>query len=232
MSVLCSLTQISSDLLLKIREMPSVLELFRVIEPIDSEERKIDNVYGLSSEHNYLLSEILSEPEQAIGQLTLRDLEEVELWKGEYPDDYQSLKSEVYQILTEGKRTPILDLMKGWDAVGYIFRGDTYSESQSFLANGSNEETRIEVIFGGKSLDEDTRYLESAEVQEIASALCRFSENIIRKRFEQGRNMQPTLYHWDWLEESYGYLLNRCVEVQNFYTDAAEQAKGILISLG
>lgn len=233
MSVLCSLTQISSHLLSRITENPSVLELFRSVGPIDSEEIKIDNIYGLSTEYIQLLSEVLAEPDQAVGQLTLWDIEEAESWRREYTEEYKLIKSEFYKILIEGKTAPILDLGKTWDAIGYIFRGGVYSEPQPFLVDQTvDKEIRVETVFGGKNIEVETRYHENPEVQMIANALSNFSEEVIRKRFEQGQREQPNLYRYNWSEEAYEGCLSYCTKVKDFYINAANQASGILICLG
>jgi Domain of unknown function (DUF1877) len=233
MSVLCSLKQVSTDLLQKIIETPALLELFENVIPIDSEEEKIENIHELSPEYVQLLEEIWLAPEQAIGQLTLWDLEEVDHWRGNYPEEYQLLKSEIYSIMIEGKTAPVLELGQSWDALGYIFRGRAlYSSTQSCLVEGMGRDTTVEVILGGKHLNEWTRYLESIQIREIATALFHISEEVIRHRFEQGRNANPNLYRYNWSEDAYASCLKCCLELKNFYLDAAYQTKGILINLG
>jgi hypothetical protein len=232
MSVLCSFTQVPPHLLQKIQKSLPVLELFRIGEPMDSESEKIGSIQGLSSSYNQLLCEVLVEPEQAIGQLTLWDLQKAVSWKHEYPKEYELLRSEFYQILIEGKTTSDLDLGKSWDAIGYIFRGDVYSGSQPFLVDQTSEEARVEVVFGGRRIDEGIRYLESTEVREIADVLSSFSTELIRKRFEQGQLVRPKLYRYNWSEEAYEFYLRYCHEVKNFYADAANLGKGILVDFG
>jgi hypothetical protein len=233
MSVLCSLTQISAHLLEIMKEHPPVLELFRSVELTDGESEKIDNIYGLPSNYIHLLNEVLAEPTQAAGQLTLWDLEEAENWRQEYPEEYERIKSKFYQILIEGKTALILDLGKAWDAIGYIFRGGVCPSSQPLLVNQTADgDPRIEVICGGANFEIEIRYLEHFEVQEIANSLASVSESFIRRRFEQGRREQPDLYRSSWAEEAYEGCLRYCTKVQEFYIDAAKKSNGILINLG
>jgi hypothetical protein len=213
MSVLFSLKQVSTHLLQKIIETPEVLKLFENVLPIDSDEEKIASIHELSPEYVQLLNEILLVPEQAIGQVTLWDLEEVDHWRGKYFKEYQLLKSEIYPVLIEGKTAPVLDLGKSWDALGYIFKGHAlYSSSQSCLVEGTGRDTTVEVILGGKHLNEWTRYLESAQITEIANALSHISEEVIRHRFEQGRSLKPNLYRYNWSEDAYASCLKCCLE--------------------
>lgn len=233
MSVLCSFTQVSAHLLQRIKESLPALELFQIGEPMDSESEKIENIQGLLSGYSQLLRDVLVEPEQAIGQLTLWDLQQAEIWKREYSREYELLKSDFYQILIEGKTASALDLGESWDAIGYVFRGDAYSESQSFLVDRTTSgEARVEVVFCGEDIDEGIRCLESAEVREMANVLSDFSKELIRKRFEQGQNVQPNLYRYNWSEEAYEWHLTYCTRVKEFYVDAANQGKGILIYFG
>jgi Domain of unknown function (DUF1877) len=234
MSVLCSLTQISPYLLNIIQAMPSVFELFWSVESIDSEDI-IDNIYGLSSKYPHLLREILPEPEQAIGIFTLWDIKEIENWRVEYTEDFQLIKSEIYQIVIEGKTTPRLDLGKSWDAVGYIFRASFDYKDKSFLIDETTtKEVRVEVILGGKNLtdDVDIRYFESMKVQEIADSLSKFSNDTIQRRFQQMQSEQYNTYQYRWSKNGYEGLLSICNAVKDFCQDAAKRGNGILIDLG
>jgi hypothetical protein len=230
MSITGLLTQISSYTLAKVNETRSLLDLFQDISSVD-EAPKIDNLYGLSSERMSLLREILPDPEQVVGEWTLWDFVTLEEWKADYPEDFDALKSDLYQIIVEGRVAPSLDLGKGWHVISYIFTGSLSMEILPFLVDETEDNLKVNAILCGQPLDEDShlRYLGVAEVREISEALSRLSDELIRQRFDQKMSVQPDTYLW--MDETYEEVLYLCREVQAFYNSAANRDNAMLMSI-
>lgn len=235
MSIEGSLTQISPYLLEKAKVVPSLLDVFSRVTPFNSEdEPKLENLQELSLENIVLLHEITS-PEQVVNQWTLQDLVRIKHWKDYYPEDYRSLTADIHQIVMEGKTTSRLELLHDWHLINYIFCNDASMDILPFLTDGAGELFRVNPVLCGQVLDEDdeyetVRYLEVAEVQEIANALPQISDEIILQRFEQGVNYRSKLYSY-WEQDDYDELLELCNSVKNFYYSASHQENAVLIEI-
>jgi Domain of unknown function (DUF1877) len=230
MSITGLLKQISSHTLERVNETRSLLDLFQGIAPVD-EAPKIDNLYGLSSERISLLREILSDPEQVVGEWTLWDFVTLENWKADYPEDFDALKADLYQIVVEGKVASSLDLGKGWHVISYIFTGSSSMEILPFLVDETEDNLKVNAILCGQPLDGDgsLRYLKTAEVQELSEALSRLSDELIHQRIDEKMSAQPNTYLW--MGESDEEVLYLCREVQEFYNSAANRGNAMLISI-
>jgi Domain of unknown function (DUF1877) len=229
MSITGFLQQISASTLEKVNEYPSLLDLLQEVEHVD-EAVTIDNLYGISSERMSLLLEIMPNPEQILGDWTLRDFTILEDWKIDYLEDFNDLNEDLYQIFTEFKVAQRLDLGKGWSIISYIFTGSSSMEILPFLVDETDNEIRVNAILCGKSLDEDGyfRYLEATQVRDMSGALSRISDDVIRRRLEK-ISVQPTPYFWP--EEGLEELLNFCSDVREFYNSAENQHNAVLISI-
>lgn len=234
MSITGLLTQISPQILTSIHETPSLLDLFDGVDRID-EEPKIDNLYGLSSEQINLLREMFPNPEQVVGEWTLHDFMTLEDWKSDYPEDFNHLKSELGQIIIESKASPFLDLGREWHFISYIFTGSGSMEILPFLIDETGDGLRVNAILCGQKLDEEadhSYYLDTSQVQDIAEALSRIPQEAIRQRIQDLQEARSQhIYSFTYSQESVDDLLEFCLEVKDFYTDAMNRENAMLISI-
>lgn len=232
MSITCVLVQISSSTLARVKEIPSLLELFERMGPWD-EEPRIDDIYKLSSEQIDLLCEILPNPEQVVGDWSMHELTMLEYWKDVHPKDFNQFKYDILQTILEARNAPTLDIGRAWHIVSYIFTGNTSTKILPFLANKTESSLQVNPLMCGQQLDmrEDVHYLDAIQVREITKALSNITEKTIRQNFEQGLSTGPEVYSFVWSEGSYEELLERCLEVQEFYKDAMDRESAMLISI-
>jgi hypothetical protein len=229
MSIQGSLTQISPYLLEKVKKLPSLLDVFWSVSPIDDEAPKIKNLQGFSSEWLAIVHEILPNPQQVVRQWTLQDFARVQYWKAARPEDYERLKADVYRIVIEGKTNPTLDLFQDWHLLSYIFRNDSSMDVLPFLTDEAEEGLRVNAVLCGQTIDEFTRCLEAREVQQIAEGLSKISETTLQHRIQHGSEIRTKLYSF-WTED-YENLLKFCHDLKEFYTNAADRGNAMLIQI-
>lgn len=241
MSVTGLITQVPQLIIEQAKLAPSVIKLFRSIASLiriseNIEYPRIKDLQYLSTERISLLCEILPEPEYAVGRWTLADLSELEFWKAQYPQDYLIIKNDIDKLVDATRINRHLWINRAWDILNYIFTGYTSDEELPFLVCEDRDIPIINLFWSGKVIlakngEIEANYLEKTEVQEIAQALSRMTEQKIRQRFEQGLNLQPDLYHFSWGEQNYEWLLEMCMDVKKFYNDAANQESAMLINI-
>lgn len=239
MSVTGQLTQISQIVVERAKYTPSVIKLFQYVASSVNESFEIPRIKSLkdlSAERIDLLREIFLNPEVVVGRWTLYDLSELEFWKTLYPKDYERVKVDIDEIIEATRINRTIWLNRAWDIVNYIFTGQSSDKELAFLVRNAEDIPQINLFWGGSAIlasngEIEAHYLEHAEVREVAEALLEMSEQKIRYRFEQGLIAQADIYHFSWREQSYEWLLQLCINIKEFYADAASRGHAILINI-
>lgn len=235
MSVTGSLTQIAPHLLAKVEKVPSMLDIFWQVFPMENEEPKLENLDNLSAEHLNLLQEIVPIPTQVLHDWTLEDLDVLVRYKARYREDYVHVLPDIPQIIELGKNKRYMEIGKEWHVVSFLFRGDRSNEFLSLLTSDEEKNWRVNPILCGREVKghRDLRHVGSSEVQIVANALEKFPQDLIRQRFQQILSKRPHIYPYRlWMEQHYEGLLEICRDIKKFYRDAAIRGDSILVKIG
>jgi hypothetical protein len=119
-----------------------------------------------------------------------------------------------------------LDLEKAWHGIHFLLCGSA----------GESPETLGTAVLGGKELGADlgygpARYLEAADVKEIASALKRVTAEELGARFNAAALDEAKVYPGGWGadEDRREWLLEGFAELRSFCESAAENGFGVLL---
>lgn len=235
MSVLGLLTQIPPQIFSKADKVPSVLDIFFQVFPVEHDEPKLESLDKLLPERIELLQEILSIPRRAIGNWTFEDLDILARYKVRHLEDYRHVLSDLPAIIDAGKHRRCLEINKEWHIINFLFSGDKSDKVTSALSMDEEEFHKINPILCGTEVVGHLHwyYVNSAEVKSIAHALSTFPQDLIQFRFQQIVNKKTSIYPGIFRgEDCYEWLLELCKDIQKFYYDAASQGNLILIRIG
>jgi hypothetical protein len=132
-------------------------------------------------------------------------------------------------IDNDGEERGSLDIGKSWHGIHFVLNGDPWKGNPP-LSN---------VVLGGKEVGEDLGYgaprlLKPEEVKEVATALEKINEKEFSDLFKQRKFAGADIYVYSQHagdEDILGELCMYYMEVKQFFKEAADGGKGILLYL-
>lgn len=230
MSVTASLTQISATGLEIIRKNLVIYEdLIFYLDPKNTDMPLISDISDLTVEQRQILDEITSVPNEVCNVWTAWDVETLVDLKLYCPQDDEHWKQSLYSIVCSEKNCSYIDFGQDWDWVSYVLRGGQSMNHLDYV----DQELHSVNIFAGKPVDPtDSKpkslYQEVSEVADMSRVLSAIDEIEIRRRFEQGSQVNPSICRGGWSEDQYPFLQEYFQKVQLFYQVAADQGFGII----
>jgi hypothetical protein len=234
MSVTAWLQQISASGLAIIKNDLEVFEqVIFYLEPVNSDSPVIADISELTSSQIEMLKYLTADLSGVVNCWTNWDIEVLEDLRRDYPETFDRLKPNLYEIVANEKSCAHLDLDRAWDWVSYIFRD---GQSIDQLADTAADRLNVNIFFG-KSIEPyemvgSIRFQEVNEVLEVAQILAQLDDTEIQRRFEQAARIKGDVYRGDWSRDAYPLFMEYVREVKGFYKNAAEKGYGVMFAVG
>jgi hypothetical protein len=228
MSIDMEFKQISFHLLEKLKENPFAINVFIYAEYSERVTQEND-LQELSDEYANFSREDLDEEEDDRRQFWKWILDNLE----KHPEQYRRIKEEIPKIIAEGKTAITLEIYGGWRIIHFLLTRESSLTALPFLVdeNSQGEDfTRVNAVMGGtETLCDSTynyvRYLTPDEVNKIAKALSKISEENLRQRAIKSGILKSGT------DKDFDYILKEYNLIVEFYKDAVKKENAMLLYL-
>ncbi len=144
-----------------------------------------------------------------------------------YLNDSSLLEAAIYNDEVENPK--LVDLDKSWDGILFLLTGQNVAHTDHPLAK---------VLFSGQLIDEEqdlgygpAHYLTPEQVVELNDQIVNISVAALKAKYDPKKMTEIEVYPtiWDEGDESFDYLAEYFVNLQQAYAEATKNGEGMIV---
>ena len=150
----------------------------------------------------------------------------------EYLNDSSLLEDRIYDDESEDGDENLIDIDKSWDGIIFLLTGQNSAKADHPL---------LQVLFSGQIIDDEqdlgygpAHYLTPEQVVDLNNQISQITVEELRQKYDPKRMTELEVYPTIWEdedEESFEYLSDNFLEVQQLYSDATKNGEAIITIL-
>lgn len=150
----------------------------------------------------------------------------------EYLKDSSLLEKSIYDEETDEENPNLVDIDKSWDGILFLLTGQNVANTDHPLAK---------VLFSGQLIDEEqdmgygpAHYLTPEQVKELNQQIATITIADLKQKYDPKRMEEMEVYPTIWEsegDEAFDYLSEYFKELQQVYSNAAENNEAIITFL-
>jgi Domain of unknown function (DUF1877) len=147
----------------------------------------------------------------------------------EYLNDSSLLEDRIYDDESEDEDENLIDIDKSWDGIIFLLTGQNFENADHPL---------LQVLFSGQIIDNEqdlgygpAHYLTPEQVTDLNNQISKITVEDLRQKYDPEKMTELDVYPNVWEdegEESFEYLSDNFLEVQQLYSDASKNGQAII----
>lgn len=146
-------------------------------------------------------------------------------------DEYLNESSLLEEIINddESEDKNLIDIDKSWDGIIFLLTGQNFENAEHPL---------LQVLFSGQIIDDEqdlgygpAHYLTPEQVADLNKQISKITVEELRHKYDPDKMTELDVYPTIWEEEgdeSFEYLSDNFLEVQQLYSDATKNGEAII----
>jgi hypothetical protein len=145
----------------------------------------------------------------------------------EYLNDSSLLENRIYAYESEEGDKKLIDIDKSWDGIIFLLTGQNFTNADHPL---------LQVLFSGQIIDAEqdlgygpAQYLTPEQVADLNNQISKITVEELRQKYDSEKMTELEVYPTVWGdEESFEYLSDNFLQVQQLYSDATKNGEAII----
>lgn len=147
----------------------------------------------------------------------------------EYLNDSSLLEDRIYDDESEDEDENLIDIDKSWDGIIFLLTGQNFENADHPL---------LQVLFSGQIIDDEqdlgygpAHYLTPEQVANLNNQISKITVEDLKQKYDPKKMTELDVYPTIWEdegEETFDYLSDNFLEVQQLYADASKNGEAII----